>query len=162
MTELSRERSKGGQTRRLGLSTWGYRTHGGRDWRRWRMTSVGVFGLLSPVVIRVLEGHWPRGQSEWLAAGVLSAAGAGIIWWYRSPHANRAYADTRRHDPWVDRVETTEGTRFQGMCDCDWRGPMAVKERRAAMDAHRHVMRRHWPRWLGRFSGASGDAPPQP
>lgn len=69
------------------------------------------------------------------------------------PRAREVAKDPRTHGPWIDRVETSEGVLFQGMCDCDWRGAMERKERRAELEAHRHVTRRHWPRWMGRFTG---------
>jgi hypothetical protein len=153
--ELWREKSNSRRAKELQLYVMGYKSHWSRIWTAGRMEALGVCLIVSPLIVPWLdEGRFrlPSG-GEWIGFLIFMGIGAFMLYLRRNPRAEVVDADLHTHRPWIDRVETTDGEFFQGMCDCDWRGAMARKERRAELEAHRHVARRHWPQWMGRFAG---------
>ena len=154
--EIRRERSKSRRAKELGLHVFGNKSRAGRLRGSARMEGAAIGLLTSPLWFPLTQGEGfqlPTG-SEWIEYLVVMAGGALMLYWYRNPRARAVAADTRTHRPWIDRVETADGPRFQGMCDCDWRGGLTTRERSAVIEAHRHVSRRHWPTWMGRFGGS--------
>jgi hypothetical protein len=121
-----------------------------RGFTRYRSVYRLGWGLiLAPVLFPAFEAI-DKGEvlfpsvGEFLSLLPFSAVGLVVTWWWKTPAAVAAESDDHTHRPWVDRLEHSDGTEFQGMCDCGWEGRVQKKPKKAAVEAYRHVARIHW------------------